>query len=245
MSTKTPWLSGRCNQELELELLKMDPSGSAVTPLALSTATDTLNSRIRHQGLSAKEVVFGRDQFTGEKLVVDGASISKRQDELRKSNHVPSARSKARKKQDAVDAAVNVGDLVYIEHEGGKHNPRERYIVTKIVGSEVVLQKMNSSSLSSKKYEVPLTHLLPVVDKGDRCSTPRHVAHLDSDTSTEEEFDASESAEETDGLPSESDAEDDMEDEDPGPRPVPDHAVRRSVRNRRQPAWLRSTHWAR
>ena len=49
----------RCNQELEVELLKMDPSGSIVTPLALSTATDTLNSRIRHHGLSAKEVVFG------------------------------------------------------------------------------------------------------------------------------------------------------------------------------------------
>ena len=45
----------KCNQELEKELLKMDPSGSPVTPLTLSTATNTLNSRIRQQGLSAKE----------------------------------------------------------------------------------------------------------------------------------------------------------------------------------------------
>ena len=105
----------------------MDPSGSPVTPLALSTATETLNSRIRHQGLSAKEIVFGRDQFTGAKLLVDGECISRRQEEIRKANHDPSAVSKARRKVRAADAAVKEGDLVFIKSEGSKFSPRDRY----------------------------------------------------------------------------------------------------------------------
>ena len=222
----------------------MDPSGSPVTPLALSTATNTLNSRIRHQGLSAKEIVFGRDQFTGEKLVVDCDSISKMQDEIRKSNHDPSARSKARRKQKAVEAAVREGDLVFIKSEGNKNNPRERYIITKIEGTEAVLQKMNSLSLASKKYEVPLTHLLPAVDKDRRCVVPRRVPQ-DLDTSSGEDVDPLESVEEEDASPSGSESEEESEDEDPGQQPVIDRAVRRSARNRREPAWLRNSPWTR
>ena len=136
----------RCNQELEKELLKIDPSGSPVTQLVLSNATDVLNSRIRHQGLSAKEIVFGRDQYTGNKLLdgnlLDGKEISDKQDKLRKANHKPSAYSKSKSKQQAIDASVDVGDLVFIKTEGSKNTPRERYIIVSIQGRNAFLQKM-------------------------------------------------------------------------------------------------------
>ena len=48
-------LAEKCNQELELELLKVDPSSSPVAQLTLQKAIDSLNSRIRNRGLSAKE----------------------------------------------------------------------------------------------------------------------------------------------------------------------------------------------
>ena len=43
-------------QELEDELLRLDPLGGAVTPLTLAIATAALNSHIRSRGLSSREM---------------------------------------------------------------------------------------------------------------------------------------------------------------------------------------------
>ena len=237
-------MSQKCNQELEKELLKLDPSGSPVTPLALSTATDVLNSRIRHQGLSAKEIVFGRDQFTGTKLVVDGNEISDRQDKMRKRNHDPSAYSKSSSKKKAVDADVKIGDLVFIKSEGSKHKPRERYIIINIAGRKATLQKMNATKFCSRKYEVDLNKIFPVVTNHEGyCDTPNYVDDNESDTSVDEidghssvqgdEDPVTEGSEEEDEEVS---ADEDVSDTNSGGRPV---------RNRREPAWLRDPQWVR
>ena len=130
----------KANQELEAELLKVDPTGSPVTPLVLNSATDTLNSRIRYQGISAKEIIFGRDQITGNKLHVDHAMIKRNQEESREKNHPFSSTSKADIKKEASNASVKVGDLVFIKDEGSKHSPREKYIIVKIKNQDAVLQ---------------------------------------------------------------------------------------------------------
>ena len=51
----------KCNQELELELLRVDPTGSPVSDTTLQSAVRVLNSRIRNRGLSAREIVLCRD----------------------------------------------------------------------------------------------------------------------------------------------------------------------------------------
>ena len=50
-------IAERANQELEIELLKIDPSGNAVSAVDLLRAVCTLNSGIRSNGLSSKEMV--------------------------------------------------------------------------------------------------------------------------------------------------------------------------------------------
>ena len=168
------------------------------------------------------------------------------QDDLRKSNHNPSVYCKTQKKQKAVDAAVEEGDLVFIKSEGSKHCPRERYIICKIVCREALLQKMNSMNLGARKYEVPLSHLLPVVEKRDCYTMPGHVTQRDSNTSSDEEIGSSELTKDVDITSSESESEEDTDgEEEPGQQPVLDRAVRRSTRNRREPAWMRNSEWAR
>ena len=54
----------RAVQELEFELLRQDPHGGPVSPVVLSVATATLNSRIRSCGLSAHEMWTQHDQFS-------------------------------------------------------------------------------------------------------------------------------------------------------------------------------------
>ena len=58
----------KANQELEKELLKVDPTGNPVSSVILLQAVCVLNSRIRSSGLSSREMLLGRDQITGNQL---------------------------------------------------------------------------------------------------------------------------------------------------------------------------------
>ena len=69
--------------------------------------------------------------------------------------------------------------------EGDKTKGRERYIVTGITGNNVFLQKISGRLFSAKKYEVPITHIIPI-------TTPRttvknfewdtNITHSDTDS---------------------------------------------------------------
>ena len=52
-------------QEVEEELCRLQPN-EQVTDTALAKTVASLNSRIRTDGLSAREIMFQRDQFTNK-----------------------------------------------------------------------------------------------------------------------------------------------------------------------------------
>ena len=55
-------------RESEEELLRLDPMGGSITPLTLSVATANPISRIRSRGLSTREMLHQRDQFTNQQV---------------------------------------------------------------------------------------------------------------------------------------------------------------------------------
>ena len=69
--------------ELEAELLRLDPSGNPVSNVMLQDAVHLLNTRVRNRNLSAKELLFCRDQITLQPLDVNDVDISHKQQELR------------------------------------------------------------------------------------------------------------------------------------------------------------------
>ena len=65
----------RAIEELGLELLNLSPEGGPVSDVTLTLAMANTNSRIRRDGLLAREVWTQRDQLTGEQLpIVDNNS---------------------------------------------------------------------------------------------------------------------------------------------------------------------------
>ena len=66
----------RANQELEQELLRLDPSGAAISEGTLHQALKNLNTRIRNRGLSSQEMLFCRDQATGKQLLFSDEALS-------------------------------------------------------------------------------------------------------------------------------------------------------------------------
>ena len=223
----------KCNQELELELLKVDSSGAPVTDLVLQSAVDTLNSRVRNRGLSAKEIVTCRDQVTNEPLSIDDRLLCQQQEQLRERNHPASARSKASGAPLAPTPTLPTGSLVYIKSEGDKFHPRELYVILAVNDGQATLQKFRGQQFMSKQYVVPLNMLFPMA------ANP---------TSASATYDSS--SDEDDCVPNNevisvpSDGSDSADEGSAGEvEEVPENPNRHSSRTRRPPQWMRSGQW--
>ncbi len=149
-------------RELGGEMLRYNPNGGPFSISELAYITNTLNSRLRHHGLSAWEILHHRDQFTGEQIDFTDLQLADAQKDLRAANQQYSSLSKANGGQPARNATVIPGSLVYIKSDGDKTKARERYLVVKVVGDSCTLQKI-SKSLRSKSYELKLCEVYPVV----------------------------------------------------------------------------------
>ena len=154
-------------QELELEFLKLGNGASPISASCLVQSICNLNARIRHNGLSAKEMFLGRDQVDGQRLRFSDKFLSASQSENRTSNHLPSSISKARGGCLARSSDISVGSLVYIKHEGDKFKPRESYIVVKFENDSVVVQKINKGKFFSRQYILPMSRVFPCVNSSN------------------------------------------------------------------------------
>ena len=135
----------------------------------LLKAVCTLNSRIRSNGLSSKEMLTRRDQLSGHHLSFTDQVILNKQQKARDTNHPSSSKSKARGACLAPPCQVGCGGLVFLKDEGSKFKPRCPYMVIDIKGQDFILQKMSSTGLlSSKQYIVPKNKVFPMVNTGEK-----------------------------------------------------------------------------
>ncbi|XP_071089210.1 uncharacterized protein [Haliotis cracherodii] len=143
----------RAIQELELELLKIDPLGGSVTPITLAIATAQLNSRIRSRGLSAREMWTQRDQFNNHQIPVGDRKLILDQHHQRTTNHLHSEMSKAHIPS-LPTPNISIGDLVYLHADRNKSRSRDRYLVVVNDGEWCNIQKFVGSQLRSTSYRV-------------------------------------------------------------------------------------------
>lgn len=149
-------------QELEIEIKRCFPEGGPLSHSHLAMCTATLNARIRNRGLSAREILFQRDDHTGVQLNFSDDVLAHRQFENRQDNHRSSALSQAPKGRHATRADVNVGDLVYIKSDGDKHTAREKYIVVQADWDHILAKKLKGSQFRSKLYKLRYSEVYPV-----------------------------------------------------------------------------------
>ena len=140
----------KCVQEVEKELLRLDPTGGPVSEVMLSAAISRLNTRIRSRGFSAHEMLFQREQFSNTQLNTPDGYLIKEQHSSRLASHG---------KQNPVNSSqeINVGSIVYLRSEGSKTNARPRYLVVKMENSYCFLRKFTENQFRSKLYKVRLS----------------------------------------------------------------------------------------
>jgi hypothetical protein len=152
----------RAIEELGLELLHLSPQGGPISSLSLSLATSTLNSRIRHGGLSSLEIWTQRDQVTGEQLPINDRELIMSQHSNRLRNHSASIKSKARGKCAVPCSSLSVGDLVYLKCDKDKTKAREKYLVIAVEEPWCTVRKFTQTQFRSKSYTVTSSECYPV-----------------------------------------------------------------------------------
>jgi len=144
----------RAVSELEIELLKQDPTGGPISNILLVSATSRLNSRIRSRGLSSREMLYQRDQFTNMQIPLTDRELIEKQQIIAEKNHAHSEKSKAPNRPYRSEDNIEIGDLVYLYTDKNKNRARDRYLVTSIDGPWLNIRKFVGSQFRSSSYRV-------------------------------------------------------------------------------------------
>ena len=174
----------RAIQELKDEILRMDPLCKTVTPVGLSLAVSALDSKFRFRGLSSREMMTHRDQFTNEQLPVSDRLLIEQQHANLADNHRHSARSKAPLKLPAVLPDIDVGELVNLFADRKKSQVRDRYLVTSTDQLWCNVHKFKGDQLRNASYRVKKSDCFNVPDLHYR-SRPEYHGHGQSDDENE------------------------------------------------------------
>lgn len=141
-------------QELEHEILRVVQVPGPVSPLTLHKATTSLNCRIRTDGLSAREILFQRDQYTNDQIPLSDRNLILAKHGRAIYNHQFSERCKAGNSSTLPESDVRVGDLVYIYTDRDKNTPRSRYLVTSVDDKWCHIRKFVGDTLRANSYKV-------------------------------------------------------------------------------------------
>ena len=163
-------MAERAVQEIEGELLKHDPRGGPVSELSLAICTARLNSRIRSRGLSAREMLFQRDQFNNNQLPIADWDLISQQHQAKLSNHPHSEASKAPLRDYRDEPTISVGDLVYLYNDGSKLAARDRYIVVRTDNEWVYVRKFAGNQLRQASYKVKRSECFKVQSTTPFCN---------------------------------------------------------------------------
>ena len=136
-------------QELEGELKRLLPDGGKSSTSTLATAVRNTNSRVRSNGLSAREIIMKRDNFTNDPINFSDDHLKSFKYEKRVQNHFHSAVSKSRGGSSPEDVTFNSGDIVHIKSDGTKHRVRDFYLIANVDydQEDVYLQKFCGNRL--------------------------------------------------------------------------------------------------
>ena len=129
-------------QELEKEIKKISPEGNKISSSELARATMTLNSRIRNRNLSSHEILFSREQYTGDNIKLDDKDLAEDKKSKKQQNHKYSEKSKFSGSKEPRAANARKGDRVHIKSEGSKHELRDVYIVLETMADNVSIVKL-------------------------------------------------------------------------------------------------------
>ena len=166
-------------RELRSEINRVTDSPAQLSEFTLAKAVSNLNSRIRSDGLSSREIWTGRNQYTNEQLPLNDRALMKSNKDRKLKGHLPSAKFKSRGNEQLDYSPIEKGSLIYINSDRDKTRRRDRYIVTSVEKDYCHVQKFAGNQLRARPYKVNRSDILLV--------RPWKFEDADSDEISDEE----------------------------------------------------------
>ena len=136
-------------KEVQKEILRLKNKPGPISDTDLCLILRNINSRIRYNGFSSREILFRRNALTNKPIDIDDHLITSKQAVNRSKSSLHAKTSKLRSHEKIMQPKFNIGDLVFLRHKLDKGNPRELYIIEGQEevnsGSFFLIRKMNNS----------------------------------------------------------------------------------------------------
>ncbi|KAK3105126.1 hypothetical protein FSP39_017698 [Pinctada imbricata] len=176
----------RAIQELRDEILRLDPTNRTVNTVSLCLALSAVNTRIRSNGLSAREMLTHRNQFTNAQIPVCDRDIILDKHQARLKNHPFSEVSKAPKEKRPDTPSIDIGDLVYLHRDRNKSRARDRYLVVASEAEWCSIRKFVGNQLRNCSYRVKKSECFRVPSDSNDLYLPTDVVDECSSDDNEE-----------------------------------------------------------
>ena len=177
-------------REVQKEILRHTNRSGPITTMDLQLVLRNINSRIRYNNLTPKEILFRRDTMTNEPRDINDTEVSSQQlaNKLKSSEY--SQKSKRRFKTYTSHQDFSIGDLVLLRDYKSKNMPRELFIIedqTEERGKTYFLIRKLNKSLRARLYRALPDELIsapgqdyktPETDEITGHSRPRRQAAL-------------------------------------------------------------------
>lgn len=188
-------------QELEKEITIICPEEKPINQVVLAQAVTNLNGRLRRDGkISARGILFSRDDKTGNNLHLQDEMIAKDQIETRHKNN-----DNYNKHVKIIQSNVTAGDHVMLVNNPAKHRVRETFEIIDDEGDMIQMKKVqrpgdnSMSKLRKKIYTVPAQRVFkvqkPVQNRQQQYKAPKNTFYdpvrrvsSSSDDTTDEEI---------------------------------------------------------
>ena len=132
-------------------------------------------------GLSARELLWQRNQFTNEQLPISDRDIITSKNQNRYENHSYSEKSKLGKYVIRNPPTLNIGDLVYLYSDRNKSQARHRYLIVGVDGEWCFVKKFTGNQLRANSYKVKLCECYRVPQHVRDMPTTQHHASDDEE----------------------------------------------------------------
>ena len=203
----------RAIQEVEEQITKSEQHNTPINDTNLSLLIAKLNSKLRSNGLSSREMMTQRNQFTNTQIHINDFDIIMNKHKKAINNHSSSARSKAPGRAPRKVSDFSVGDLVYVYSDRDKHHSRQRYLLTGSENHMFQIRKLANTQFRSESTLVNAHEIYHAC----KVTKPNNNFTTDSDDDDTEPINSNPVA----NVPTDSDNDSDsIYDTEPSPVPI-------------------------
>ena len=116
-------------QEVQKEILQYTDRTGPITHAELTMILNNVNSRIRYNGYSPKEILFRRNAIDNKPINIQDDDLTQKQTKLRQSSSQSTRKLRSKTHSLTPPQAFKIGDLVLLRNVKDKNNPRELHII--------------------------------------------------------------------------------------------------------------------